>query len=132
MREAALAFYARTVRFVLYFQCNLETVSYRATLYNILESQKVAMLYAQEFVEKYSAFVEMLDNVEQPYTFWNESLHAHNLRFWSKRVYCEVMWETKCRCAILSWNLAEDWINELFKLTVCDFLPDNVTKKLNF
>lgn len=111
-----------------------KATKFRAIVPNLRDLDRenvVAVACITEFVNDYAAYLSLTENVDEPYTSANESLHSHNLRVFSKRVYQPVMWETKCRCSILSWNLAPKWTFELFRDTMKACLGDNVARKLS-
>lgn len=95
-------------------------------------TQAIARKYAERFVESYRPYVSLTEDVENPFTFANESLHGHNLRFWSKRVFMTKMWETKCRVSILSWNQVDRWFVRLFEASLTEAVPDTVKQTLQF
>lgn len=95
------------------------------------QNDVVAVQCVQEFVGQYASYLALTENVDQPYTSANEALHSHNLRLFSKRVYQPAMWETKCRCSILSWNEEPKWPSVVLKATLQDCLPDKVARKLS-
>jgi len=61
------------------------------------------------FLNKYLPHMEKLSRVDNAITGFNESLHAHNLRFWSKYIYQPRLNQTKQNCSHLSWNMVPAW-----------------------
>ena len=73
------------------------------------------LLLLTKFLEEYEKYIVKCSRVESTITCYNESLHGHNLRFWSKYCYQPRLNLVKQQCAHLSWNRVPQWPRRIWK-----------------
>ena len=61
------------------------------------------------FLQSYKKYMEKCATVDHCMTGYNESLHSHNLWFWSKYVYQPRLNYIKQLFSHLSWNYVPQW-----------------------
>jgi len=65
------------------------------------------------FLKSYERHMKKCSLVDCAITGYNKSLHAHNLRFWTKYIYQSRLNHLKQLCAHLSWNCVVDWPSKI-------------------
>lgn len=71
----------------------------------------------EQFKAKFNDAIAIAAKIEIPLSSWNECVHSHNLRFFTKKEYQRSTHLFKIYCSALSWNSVDGWF-EIIRMKV--------------